>query len=206
MSYSSNPGRYCRKRRRLLAPVRPISKTSTLATACGFWASVASRCDAPRCCMWGWPSPDGKAISSCFTASAIAFGSWSRMCWLVLLLQLAVVPLVVLRRGFGRWAAALRGVVAGLRGFPAVWQERAQGAKRRVASNAEIARLLKSGSAALLSRHRALRLHPLATDGTVAYRLLVRRPRGRRRRRLARRWAAAVRRSCPQPSAAPARR
>ena len=48
----------------------------------------------------------------------------SPLIWLVVLLQAAVVPLTVLRRGPGKWRAAFKGVAAGLKGLPRVWRER----------------------------------------------------------------------------------
>lgn len=61
--------------------------------------------------------------------------------WLVLLLQIAVVPLVLLRRG-RQWRQALRGLGAGLRGLPHIWRERRKVQAGRVLSNAAVARLL----------------------------------------------------------------
>ena len=52
----------------------------------------------------------------------------SPLIWLVAVLQIAVVPLTVLRRGMGKWRTALKRVAAGLRGLPAAWRQRAQGA------------------------------------------------------------------------------
>jgi N-acetylglucosaminyl-diphospho-decaprenol L-rhamnosyltransferase len=66
----------------------------------------------------------------------------SPLIWLVLMLQLAVVPLVVLRRGRRHWAIALKGAVAGLRGLPRAWQSRRNVQSQRVLTNAEVGRLL----------------------------------------------------------------
>lgn len=66
----------------------------------------------------------------------------SPLIWLVLPLQVAVVPIVVLRRGIGKWRTALRGVIAGLRGLPEALRKRGKIQGGRVASNAEIARML----------------------------------------------------------------
>ena len=66
----------------------------------------------------------------------------SPLLWLVLVLQLAVAPLVVLRRGRRHWASALKGVVAGLRDLPRAWRNRRNVQGQRVLTNAEVGRLL----------------------------------------------------------------
>lgn len=66
----------------------------------------------------------------------------SPLIWFVLLLQIAVVPLVILRRGADKWGVALRGVASGLKGLPRVWRERRKVQTGRVISNADIARML----------------------------------------------------------------
>ena len=53
-----------------------------------------------------------------------------------------VLPLTVLRRPPGKWRTALKGVMAGLRGFPAVWRERRKVQGERVVSSLDIAKLL----------------------------------------------------------------
>jgi N-acetylglucosaminyl-diphospho-decaprenol L-rhamnosyltransferase len=65
----------------------------------------------------------------------------SPLIWLVLLLQIAVVPLVLLRRG-RQWGPALLGLGAGLLGLPKMWRERRKVQGGRVLSNAAIASLL----------------------------------------------------------------
>jgi N-acetylglucosaminyl-diphospho-decaprenol L-rhamnosyltransferase len=66
----------------------------------------------------------------------------SPLIWLVVLLQIAVVPLTVLRRGPGKWRAAFKGVAAGLKGLPRVWRERRKIQSGRVVGSAAIARAL----------------------------------------------------------------
>lgn len=59
----------------------------------------------------------------------------SPLLYLTLLLQAAVIPFVILRRG-GGWRASLRGVVAGVKGLPDAWRKRrAIQAGRRVSSS-----------------------------------------------------------------------
>jgi N-acetylglucosaminyl-diphospho-decaprenol L-rhamnosyltransferase len=62
--------------------------------------------------------------------------------WPSLLLQLAVAPLVVLRRGPGKWGIACAGLLAGLRALPRIWRSRSVVQRARVVSSGEIARLL----------------------------------------------------------------
>jgi GT2 family glycosyltransferase len=66
----------------------------------------------------------------------------SPLIWLVIALQIAVVPLTVLRRPRDKWRAALKGVMAGLRGFPASWRQRHKVQSERVVSSRKIADLL----------------------------------------------------------------
>ena len=66
----------------------------------------------------------------------------SPLIWLVVLLQAAVVPLTVLRRGPGKWRAALKGVAAGLKELPRVWCERRKMQSGRVVGSAAIGRAL----------------------------------------------------------------
>ena len=66
----------------------------------------------------------------------------SPLVWLVLALQLAVVPLVLLRRGRAKWAMAFKGMVAGVRALPRAWQSRRKVQSERILSNGEVAHLL----------------------------------------------------------------
>jgi N-acetylglucosaminyl-diphospho-decaprenol L-rhamnosyltransferase len=66
----------------------------------------------------------------------------SPLIWLVAPLQIAVVPLTVLRRGPGKWGTALKGVAAGLRGLPAAWRQRRKVQEGRLATNLDIAGML----------------------------------------------------------------
>jgi len=66
----------------------------------------------------------------------------SHLLWLVLLLQLAVVPFVVLRRGISSWRAALEGVVAGVRGLPEVMPKRRDVQSRRQVCTCRITRIV----------------------------------------------------------------
>jgi GT2 family glycosyltransferase len=61
---------------------------------------------------------------------------------LALPLQIIVVPVAVLRRGRGKRLAALKGVLAGLRGLPRAFSERREVQRHRVIGTAEVARLL----------------------------------------------------------------
>ncbi len=62
--------------------------------------------------------------------------------WPSLLLQLAVAPLVVLRRGRDKWGIACAGLLAGLRALPRIWRSRGAVQRARVVSSGEVARLL----------------------------------------------------------------
>lgn len=66
----------------------------------------------------------------------------SPLIWLVMLLQIVVVPLVLLRRGVGKWRAALRGLTAGFKGIPSALRKRRQAQSGRIRSNMDIARML----------------------------------------------------------------
>jgi GT2 family glycosyltransferase len=66
----------------------------------------------------------------------------SPLLWLTLALQIAVIPLTVLRRPPDKWRTALKGVIAGLRGFPAAWRERRKVQSERVVSSRSIAGML----------------------------------------------------------------
>jgi N-acetylglucosaminyl-diphospho-decaprenol L-rhamnosyltransferase len=77
---------------------------------------------------------------------------------LVLALQIAVIPLTVWRRGPGGWRAALRGVAAGLGGFPHALGQRRAIQRTRVLSNGELARML------VWDPRQALRHAPLFID------------------------------------------
>jgi N-acetylglucosaminyl-diphospho-decaprenol L-rhamnosyltransferase len=62
--------------------------------------------------------------------------------WPSLLLQLAVTPLLVLRRGRDKWRIACEGLLAGLRALPRIWRSRGAVQRARVMSSGEVARLL----------------------------------------------------------------
>jgi GT2 family glycosyltransferase len=62
--------------------------------------------------------------------------------WLVAGLQIVVVPWTVLRRGMGKWKTAIKGVAAGLRGFPAAWRQRRKVQGERLVSSRNIGRML----------------------------------------------------------------
>lgn len=66
----------------------------------------------------------------------------SPLIWLVTLLQIAVVPLVLLRRGIGKWRVTFGGIVAGLKGLPDALRQRRQVQIGRTLSNVELARML----------------------------------------------------------------
>jgi GT2 family glycosyltransferase len=66
----------------------------------------------------------------------------SPLIWLTLALQIAVVPLTVLRRGPAKWRVALKGVLAGLRRFPDAWRARQTVQSERVLSSKEVCRML----------------------------------------------------------------
>jgi N-acetylglucosaminyl-diphospho-decaprenol L-rhamnosyltransferase len=66
----------------------------------------------------------------------------SPLVFLVLALQVVVVPLTVWRRGAGGWRAALRGVAAGRRGRPRALRQRRAIQRTRTLSNRELARML----------------------------------------------------------------
>jgi hypothetical protein len=57
-------------------------------------------------------------------------------------LQIAVLPLTVLRRPPGKWRTALKGVIAGLRGFPTALRQRRKVQSERVVSSLDIAKML----------------------------------------------------------------
>jgi len=61
---------------------------------------------------------------------------------LMLALQLGVAPIVLLRRGPAKWVTAFRGLLAGVKALPRVWQRRRQVQRERLLSNGEVARLL----------------------------------------------------------------
>ncbi len=83
----------------------------------------------------------------------------SPLVFLVLALQIVVVPLTVWRRGPGGWRAALRGVAAGLRGLPRALRQRGAIQRTRVLSNRELARML------VWDPRQALRHAPKFIDG-----------------------------------------
>jgi GT2 family glycosyltransferase len=66
----------------------------------------------------------------------------SPLVWLTLVLQIAVLPLTVLRRPPGKWRTALKGVIAGLRGFPTALRQRRKVQSERAVSSLDIAKLL----------------------------------------------------------------
>jgi N-acetylglucosaminyl-diphospho-decaprenol L-rhamnosyltransferase len=66
----------------------------------------------------------------------------SPLIWLTLVVQVAVVPIVVARRGADKWRPALQGVVAGLRGVPEILRARRSVQRGRVLGNSELARML----------------------------------------------------------------
>jgi len=66
----------------------------------------------------------------------------SPLVFLMLALQIAVIPLTVWRRGRGGWRAALRGVAAGIRGLPRALAQRRAIQRTRTLSNGELARML----------------------------------------------------------------
>jgi hypothetical protein len=66
----------------------------------------------------------------------------SPLVWLTLALQIVILPFTVLRRPPDKWRTALKGVMAGLRGFPAVWRKRRKVQSERVVSSLDIAKLL----------------------------------------------------------------
>ncbi len=76
----------------------------------------------------------------------------SPLVWLVLALQLAVAPLVVLRRGRAKRAVAFKGMVAGVRALPRVWQSRRKVQSERTLSNGEVAHLLVWDPCKVLTR------------------------------------------------------
>jgi N-acetylglucosaminyl-diphospho-decaprenol L-rhamnosyltransferase len=82
----------------------------------------------------------------------------SPLVFLVLALQVVVVPLTVWRRGPGGWRAALRGVAAGLRGLPRALRQRRAIQRTRALSNRELARML------VWDPRQALRHAPLFID------------------------------------------
>jgi GT2 family glycosyltransferase len=67
----------------------------------------------------------------------------SPLVWLTLALQVVVVPVTVLRRPSDRWRMALKGVVAGLRGFPAAWRKRREVQRERVVTSGQIAGMVE---------------------------------------------------------------
>jgi len=66
----------------------------------------------------------------------------SPLVFLVLTLQIAVIPLTVWRRGRGGWCATLRGVAAGVSGLPLAMRQRRAIQRTRILSNRELARML----------------------------------------------------------------
>jgi GT2 family glycosyltransferase len=66
----------------------------------------------------------------------------SPLIWLTLIFQIAVVPLTVLRRRPDTWLAAIKGVVAGVRGLPAAWRQRRKVQEERAVSSRDIAGML----------------------------------------------------------------
>ena len=52
------------------------------------------------------------------------------------------MPLTLLRRGPGKWGAALKGIAAGLKEFPRVWRERRKVQSGRAIGSAAIASAL----------------------------------------------------------------
>lgn len=61
---------------------------------------------------------------------------------LTLALQIVALPLTVLRRPPGKWRDALKGVIAGFRGFPTAWRQRRKVQSERVVSSLDIAKML----------------------------------------------------------------
>ena len=66
----------------------------------------------------------------------------SPLVWLTLALQIVALPLTVLRRPPGKRRAALKGVMAGLRGVPMAWRQRRKVQSERVVSSLNIAKML----------------------------------------------------------------
>jgi len=66
----------------------------------------------------------------------------SPLVWLVLLLQIGVLPLTVLRRGPGQWTAAFKGAMAGIKALPQALKGRRQVQRERAIGSGEVARLL----------------------------------------------------------------
>lgn len=66
----------------------------------------------------------------------------SPLVWVTLALQIVALPLNVLRRPPNKWRAALKGVIAGLRGVPTVWRQRRSVQSLRALSSRDIARML----------------------------------------------------------------
>ena len=92
----------------------------------------------------------------------------SPLIWLVILLQVAVVPLVLLRRGIAGWRPALKGLLAGLRGLPGALRQRRQVQSGRVRSNRDIARML------VWDPRKALRHAPHFIESGLAERQVAR--------------------------------
>jgi len=66
----------------------------------------------------------------------------SPLVWLTLALQIVALPLTVLRRPPSKRRAALKGVMAGLRGVPMAWRQRRKVQSERVVSSLNIAKML----------------------------------------------------------------
>jgi N-acetylglucosaminyl-diphospho-decaprenol L-rhamnosyltransferase len=92
----------------------------------------------------------------------------SPLLWLTLALQIAVVPVTVLRRPPDKWPIALKGVIAGLRGFPAMWRARREVQSTRVVSSRSVAAMIAWDPRQALSRAPRFLKAPGATETVQA--------------------------------------